>query len=107
MRRSPRSRCTATTSAGPCGRCGNPTPPAGGNEPRRWPPRYPLTCGPWTNGSPCRPCNSSKTPPKFRHYQQIPSLREYVLVSQDEPVCERFVRQPDGSWVLTPVTGLG
>ena len=43
---------------------------------------------------------------KFRHYQQIPSFREYVLVSQDQPVCERFVRQPDETWVLTTVTGL-
>jgi Uma2 family endonuclease len=43
---------------------------------------------------------------KFRQYQQLPSLKEYVLVSQDEPVCERFVRQPDDSWLLTTVTGL-
>jgi Uma2 family endonuclease len=35
---------------------------------------------------------------KFRHYQQIPSLQEYVLVSQNEVVIERFVRQADGSW---------
>jgi Uma2 family endonuclease len=38
---------------------------------------------------------------KFTHYQQIPSLVEYVLVSQDEPHVDRFVRQPDGTWVLT------
>lgn len=44
---------------------------------------------------------------KFDHYRQIPSLMEYVLVAQDEPVCERFVRQPDGSWNLTAVSGLG
>ena len=44
---------------------------------------------------------------KFRQYQQVPSLQEYILVAQDEPVCERFVRQPDGTWVLTTVTGLG
>jgi Uma2 family endonuclease len=37
---------------------------------------------------------------KFRNYQQIPSFIEYVLVAQDEPVCERFVRQADGSWAL-------
>lgn len=37
---------------------------------------------------------------KFRNYQQIPSLIEYVLVTQDEAVCERFVRQADGSWAL-------
>jgi Uma2 family endonuclease len=37
---------------------------------------------------------------KFRNYQKIPSLKEYVLVAQDEPVCERFVRQDDGAWAL-------
>ena len=37
---------------------------------------------------------------KFRNFQQIPSLTEYVLVTQDEAVCERFVRQPDGSWAM-------
>jgi Uma2 family endonuclease len=43
---------------------------------------------------------------KFRQYQQLPSLKEYVLVAQDEPVCERFVRQQDNSWLLTTATGL-
>jgi Uma2 family endonuclease len=43
---------------------------------------------------------------KFRQYQQIPSFKEYVLVSQDEPVVERFVRQPDDTWLLTVLTGL-
>lgn len=43
---------------------------------------------------------------KFRHYQQVPSLVEYVLVSQDEAVVERFVRQADGSWALVSFVGL-
>jgi Uma2 family endonuclease len=43
---------------------------------------------------------------KFRHYQQIESFQEYVLVAQDEPVVERFVRQPDGTWVHSFVEGL-
>ena len=43
---------------------------------------------------------------KFRQYQQLPSFKEYVLVSQDEAVVERFVRQPDDTWVLTVLTGL-
>lgn len=43
---------------------------------------------------------------KFRHYQQIPTLREYLLVSQNEPVAERFTRQADGNWLLTTVTGI-
>jgi Uma2 family endonuclease len=43
---------------------------------------------------------------KFRHYRQIPSLQEYVLVAQDEALAERHVRQPDGSWLLTEFAGL-
>ena len=38
---------------------------------------------------------------KFAHYQTIPSLKEYVLVSQDEPRVERFLRQPDDTWSMT------
>jgi Uma2 family endonuclease len=43
---------------------------------------------------------------KFRHYKQIESLREYVLVEQDEPVFEQYVRQADGSWTRTDIEGL-
>jgi Uma2 family endonuclease len=43
---------------------------------------------------------------KFRAYQMIESLKEYVLVSQDKPVVEQFVRQSDGKWTYTAVTGL-
>jgi Uma2 family endonuclease len=43
---------------------------------------------------------------KFRHYRQIASLQEYVLVAQDEPLVERHVRQPDGSWLLTEFAAL-
>lgn len=43
---------------------------------------------------------------KFRHYQRLASIREYVLVSQDEPVIERFVRQADGDWKLTTFAGV-
>lgn len=35
---------------------------------------------------------------KFEHYRQIPSLREYLLVSSERPRVERFERQDDGSW---------
>src|SRR5262249_45016959 len=38
---------------------------------------------------------------KFRHYQQLPSVREYILVSSVEMRIERYVRQPDGTWLLT------
>ena len=43
---------------------------------------------------------------KFHHYQQLESLREYVLIAQDSPRIERFLRQDDDTWVLTNVTGL-
>lgn len=44
---------------------------------------------------------------KFLNYQKIPSLREYILVEQDEPICERYVRAPDGfTWLRTTVEGL-
>lgn len=37
---------------------------------------------------------------KFKNYRSIPSLHDYVLVSQNEVLVEHFVRQPDGSWLL-------
>ena len=37
---------------------------------------------------------------KFGHYRQIASLHEYVLIGQDRPLVERYVRQADGSWNL-------
>jgi Uma2 family endonuclease len=43
---------------------------------------------------------------KFRHYQKIPSLQEYVLVAQDRPVIDRFVRQADDGWLLTTFADL-
>ena len=42
---------------------------------------------------------------KFAHYRKIISLREYLLVSQDKPLIERFVREGD-RWVLTEAEGL-
>lgn len=38
---------------------------------------------------------------KFAHYRMLPSLREYVLVAQDEVRIELFSRQADGQWVLS------
>ncbi len=43
---------------------------------------------------------------KFRHYKQLPSVQEYVLVSQDEPLIERYTRQSDGTWAQTDFVGL-
>lgn len=43
---------------------------------------------------------------KFEHYRTIESLAEYLLVAQDEPRIEQFVRQPDGHWLFTAIAGL-
>ena len=37
---------------------------------------------------------------KWAHYRRIPSLREYVLLSQKEPRIEVYTRR-DGRWELT------
>jgi Uma2 family endonuclease len=31
---------------------------------------------------------------------ELPSLQEYVLISQEQPLVEHFIRQPDDTWVL-------
>ena len=43
---------------------------------------------------------------KFFAYQTLESLQEYVLVSQNRAVVERFVRQSDGSWNYLATIGL-
>jgi Uma2 family endonuclease len=43
---------------------------------------------------------------KFSQYRKIPSLQEYVLVSQTEPRVEVFLRQPEGKWMLTEYVGM-
>ncbi|GIV17467.1 MAG: hypothetical protein KatS3mg022_2902 [Armatimonadota bacterium] len=43
---------------------------------------------------------------KFLQYIQIPSLRDYLLVSQSEPRVEHYERQPNGRWLLNVVQGL-
>lgn len=42
---------------------------------------------------------------KFANYRKIASLREYLLVMQDQPSIERYWRQ-DGAWVLSEAVGL-
>lgn len=44
---------------------------------------------------------------KFEHYRQIPTLQEYLLVSQREPRIEQFIRQPGEHWLLAEAAGLG
>jgi Uma2 family endonuclease len=43
---------------------------------------------------------------KFGHYRQIPSLRDYLLVSQREPKIDLFTRQQDERWLLNALSGL-
>jgi len=43
---------------------------------------------------------------KFENYRQMPSLREYLLVSQKEPRIEQFVRQESDQWLLREAAGL-
>lgn len=44
---------------------------------------------------------------KASHYRQLASLAEYVLVAQDLPHVEHYVRQPDGTWLFREHWGLG
>ncbi len=43
---------------------------------------------------------------KFTRYRLVPTLREYVLVSQDEMCIERYTRNEHGEWVYHVDTGL-
>ena len=44
---------------------------------------------------------------KFKAYQQLPSLKDYVLISQNEPLLEVFARTDSGLWIRTEYRGLG
>jgi len=43
---------------------------------------------------------------KFEQYRTLPSLREYLLVSQHRPHVERFIRQEGNTWLLTETRGI-
>jgi Uma2 family endonuclease len=43
---------------------------------------------------------------KFRAYRTIESLKEYLLVAQDGPSVEQYVKDGDGSWKLVEAVGL-
>jgi Uma2 family endonuclease len=80
-----------------------------------------MVCGP-IEGDPADPSGATITNPvlivevlspsteqedrgnKWQHYQLIPSLAEYVLVSQAEPRVERYRRLPSGAWEYSDVT---
>jgi Uma2 family endonuclease len=42
---------------------------------------------------------------KFDQYRTLPSLREYLLVAQDAPRIEQWIRQPDDNWLLSEING--
>lgn len=43
---------------------------------------------------------------KFSHYQNLESLDEYILVSQNQPRVESFLRQTDNKWLYQKVERL-
>jgi Uma2 family endonuclease len=43
---------------------------------------------------------------KFARYRQLDALQEYLLVAQDRPHVEHYVRQDDASWRFTETDGL-
>ena len=43
---------------------------------------------------------------KFARYRMVPTLREYVLVSQDEMCIEWYSRRDDGEWAYSAAIGL-
>lgn len=43
---------------------------------------------------------------KFGYYRRIPSLREYLVLSQDQPHVEQHVKTPTGEWLLREADGI-
>jgi len=43
---------------------------------------------------------------KFFTYQYIESFQEYVLISQEKPVVQQYIRQKDGNWKIKATSGL-
>ncbi len=43
---------------------------------------------------------------KFQQYRELESLQEYLLIAQDNPRIERYLRQADGTWLLADAEGL-
>jgi Uma2 family endonuclease len=43
---------------------------------------------------------------KFGHYRKVESLVEYLLIAQHDYRIEQFVRQPEGPWLRSQLTGL-
>ncbi len=44
---------------------------------------------------------------KFQRYRLIPAFREYLLIAQDLPFVEHYLRQADNRWVFSTFERLG
>lgn len=43
---------------------------------------------------------------KFRNYRTIPTLQDYILISQDDYRIEQYVRQANDEWLLREAVGV-
>ncbi len=43
---------------------------------------------------------------KFRFYRMLPSLQEYILISQSAYYIEQFIQQEQGQWLFRPIEGI-
>lgn len=43
---------------------------------------------------------------KFFKYRQLPTLREYILIDQYQPVVESYFKKEEGVWEIARATGL-
>ena len=43
---------------------------------------------------------------KFRQYRSIATLREYLMISQDVYLIEKYERQADAQWIFSEVSEL-
>jgi Uma2 family endonuclease len=43
---------------------------------------------------------------KFEHYRSLVSLSDYLIMAQDKPEVEHFVRQPDDKWLFAAYSNL-
>jgi Uma2 family endonuclease len=42
---------------------------------------------------------------KFRVYRSLPSLQEYILISQSSYYVEQFIKQDNQQWLFKPIDG--
>ena len=43
---------------------------------------------------------------KFEYYRMVPSLREYILISQETPMVESYFKEDESHWMYTVAKGL-